>query len=76
MTSNIIETKESFSADVAHWSVSLAEKIIELKPQKVLEFGCNIGKNLAAIHKRNKNIELLGVDINKEAISQGKNIWP
>lgn len=39
---------------------------------KILELGCGDGINLRKIAKKNHNLELLGIDINKFAIETGK----
>ena len=55
-----------------HWSKFMAEEILKLKPRSVLEFGCNVGRNLCAIRDRDSTVLLRGVDINAEAVAFGR----
>lgn len=53
------------------WSRFVAEKVCHLTPNRVFEFGCNAGKNLAAILQVNDTIRCFGIDINENAIAHG-----
>jgi pseudaminic acid biosynthesis-associated methylase len=39
-------------------------------PKAVLEVGCNIGSNLKAIRSIDRNLQLVGVDVNVDAITE------
>jgi len=54
------------------WSKFIATKVLEYAPKKVLEFGCNAGKNLIAIKNSDADVDVFGVDINCEAIKYAK----
>lgn len=64
-------TNELYKSDV-----KLFKDVFKLtgKLKNVLEFGCNIGLNLKAIKKINKNCYLTGVEINKNAVNEAKKI--
>ena len=51
------------------WSQDLARRIVDAGPGRVLEFGCNVGRHLRAIHGLDPSIALTGVDINARAIA-------
>jgi SAM-dependent methyltransferase len=55
-----------------HWSEFMADQVLRLKPRSVLEFGCNVGRNLLAIRERAPTLILRGVDINAEAVAFGR----
>ena len=55
-----------------HWSLFMAEQILQLKPRSVLEFGCNVGRNLLSLRNRDPSLILQGVDINKNAVEVGR----
>jgi len=61
-----------FYTDESHWAAHMAEQIIALNPKRVFEFGCNVGRNLAAIAKRKGDIALTGCDINQDAVRFGQ----
>lgn len=49
----------------------LIEKISKYSPLSVLEIGANCGPNLYLLAKKYPNIEIVGIDINEEAIKRG-----
>jgi SAM-dependent methyltransferase len=55
-----------------HWSDFMAEQVLNLSPRSVLEFGCNVGRNLSALRERAPSLILKGVDINAEAVGYGR----
>lgn len=54
------------------WSEQMAEQVLRFRPRSVLEFGCNAGRNLAAIRSRDSEVRLLGIDINADAVAYGR----
>jgi SAM-dependent methyltransferase len=54
------------------WARLLADLVTDLKIASVLEFGCNVGRNLAAIAAAAPDVRLVGVDVNAEAIRLGR----
>jgi SAM-dependent methyltransferase len=54
------------------WARLLANLAGDLKPRSVLEFGCNVGRNLAAIREAAPAVRLLGIDVNPQAVSVGR----
>ena len=61
-----------FYKDNKPWARYLVDIVSDLKPKSVFEFGCNIGRNLLAIKEALPEIELNGIDINKDAIEEGR----
>ena len=55
-----------------HWSSFIAEQVLGLKPSSVLEFGCNVGRNLSALRELAPDVVLKGIDINAEAVAFGQ----
>lgn len=54
------------------WARLLAELARDLEPDSVLEFGCNVGRNLDAIAAARPGCRMVGLDINPEAIHIGR----
>jgi SAM-dependent methyltransferase len=54
------------------WARMLRELVEELRPASVLEFGCNVGRNLLAMQGAVPGMRLVGIDINAEAIREGR----
>lgn len=52
----------------------LVDTIMKYNPQSVLEIGCDMGQNLRLIAQRNPEIKCVGIDINKESISEGNKL--
>ncbi len=57
------------------WTPALVDAILEREPRRVLEFGCNVGRNLRAIRDRAPGVELVGIDVNAEAVAWGRRKW-
>ena len=51
------------------WARFMAEAILRHSPATVLEFGCNVGRNLATIRDSAPDVRLLGLDINADAVA-------
>jgi hypothetical protein len=62
---------KSWYQEFKPWARLLADLVADLRPTSVLEFGCNVGRNLAAIAAANPGVRLLGLDVNREAIELG-----
>src|SRR5580765_4557008 len=56
----------------AHWADFMTDQVLSLRPRSVLEFGCNVGRNLFALRERATGLILKGVDINAEAVAFGR----
>lgn len=56
------------------WSTFMAERITAFQPNSVFEFGCNAGKNLAAVQSSAAGAFVAGIDINKKAIDFGRGL--
>jgi len=54
------------------WSKFIAKNVMNYKPNRVFEFGCNAGKNLIEIKNIDSSIDLYGIDINCKAIEFGQ----
>src|SRR6516164_877998 len=50
----------------------MAEQMLNLNPRPVLEFGCNVGRNLSVLRECAPALILKGVDINAEAVAFGR----
>jgi SAM-dependent methyltransferase len=54
------------------WVDVLCEYVRALKPRKVMEFGCNVGRNLHHSREAFPGLEVYGVDINAAAVAAGR----
>lgn len=54
------------------WAGMLRDLARELRPGSVLEFGCNVGRNLLALREADPGMRLVGIDINAEAVREGR----
>jgi len=54
-----------------HWRQFIADRVAAYRPETVLEFGCNAGRNLVEVRDRWPGARLLGVDVNAEAVQFG-----
>lgn len=54
------------------WAVLVADVARALDAKSVLEFGCNVGRNLAAVRAALPDARIVGYDINPEAIRLGR----
>jgi SAM-dependent methyltransferase len=54
------------------WSIEMARHVLQFAPRRVLEFGCNAGKNLRAIRTVAPQVEVYGIDINRAAIEYAR----
>lgn len=66
--------RKSYTRD-QHWRGFMAGKVLAESPKRVLEFGCNVGRNLLAIQSRDRNVRLTGVDVNAVAVAYGRRTW-
>lgn len=57
------------------WTGSLVDAILETGPRRIVELGCNVGRNLRAIRDRDANVELVGIDVNAQAVEWGRRKW-
>lgn len=53
----------------------LADEVVKLAPDSVLEFGCAAGRNLHAIRDRLPDARLVGLDINPKTVGHGVKHW-
>jgi SAM-dependent methyltransferase len=66
--------RKSYTQD-QHWRGFMAGRVLATKPRRVVEFGCNVGRNLLAIREVNPLVDMLGVDLNAEAVAYGRKKW-
>jgi SAM-dependent methyltransferase len=66
--------RKSYTRD-QHWRGFMAGKVLAHSPRTVVEFGCNVGRNLLAIQVRDAKVKLLGIDVNAEAVAYGRRRW-
>lgn len=57
------------------WTPALVDAILERNPRRILEFGCNAGRNLRAVRDRAPGVELVGIDVNAKAVAWGRREW-
>lgn len=69
-----LETLDFYTAPT-HWSHDIADRVLSYRPKRVLEFGCNAGRNLQAIDERAGSVELVGLDINEDAVAHGVELF-
>lgn len=62
----------TFYRDTKPWADEIVQLTHDLGARSVLEFGCNIGRNLHAIAEKLPDVRLVGVDINREAVELGR----
>jgi SAM-dependent methyltransferase len=67
-----IAVPEFYKKSHTHWSDFMAEQVLRLAPGSVLEFGCNVGRNLHALRERAPSVVLKGIDVNAEAVAFGR----
>lgn len=51
---------------------AIAAKVVEESPKRVLEFGCNVGRNLVAIRQLDASIHVEGVDVGHQPVRFGR----
>jgi SAM-dependent methyltransferase len=61
-----------FYKELKPWTRYLVDLVQHLQPESVLEFGCNVGRNLNAIRAVLPTAKLVGFDINAEAVAHGR----
>jgi SAM-dependent methyltransferase len=61
----------SWYQDDKPWTRVLVDLVSDLRPASVLEFGCNVGRNLAAIAEALPETRLVGLDVNEAAVAAG-----
>jgi hypothetical protein len=54
----------------------LASQCASIAADSVLELGCNVGANLQAFWRANKNLKLYGIDLNQNAVAWGLRNMP
>jgi SAM-dependent methyltransferase len=54
----------------------LAGKCASLRPESVLELGCNVGANLRALWRVDSRIKLYGIELNENAVRWGMKNMP
>ncbi len=54
------------------WVDVLSEYVAALRPARVMEFGCNVGRNLHYLREAFPDVQFTGVDINAAAIEKGR----
>ena len=57
------------------YTAGIVKDVLKTGPTSVVEFGCNTGRNLAAIRRVDPTVVLLGIDINAKAVAWGKRTW-
>lgn len=63
---------QPFYGQAKPWATWIADVVKEIRPLSVLEFGCNLGRNLATIRAACSPARLVGLDINAGAVAAGR----
>ncbi len=58
--------------DPKPYAHAFVELVRDLAPASVLEFGCNVGRNLASIAEALPDTTCVGIDVNSEAVEAGR----
>ncbi len=67
-----LKLQDFYKKPETHWSRFMAEEILSFQPLSVLEFGCNVGRNLESLRQRAPDLKLQGIDINADAVEFGR----
>jgi SAM-dependent methyltransferase len=54
------------------WARFMADQVLGYSPTTVLEFGCNVGRNLATIRAAAPDVRVIGLDINPDAVADAR----
>ena len=54
------------------WSDFIVDEILKFEPKSVLEFGCNVGKNILVLNERAPATFTAGIDVNAAATAFGR----
>jgi SAM-dependent methyltransferase len=54
------------------WARFMADRVLDHSPATVLEFGCNVGRNLATIREQAPDVRVRGLDINADAVAEAR----
>lgn len=65
----------TYTSEVPHYAVTIADLIASMRPGSVLEFGCNAGRNLDQIRRRIPATQFFGVDVNQQNIERGRKLF-
>jgi hypothetical protein len=57
------------------YAQTIADLITSMRPDSVLEFGCNAGRNLDQLRRQLPGARLFGVDVNPTGIEQGRDLF-
>lgn len=57
------------------WAPALVDAVLVSQPATILDFGCNMGRNLRAIRARAPEATLIGIDVNRKAVAWGRAHW-
>jgi len=61
-----------FYWDYQPWVDVIQDYVAAVRPTRVMEFGCNVGRNLHYLREAFPHLELLGVDVNAAAVEHGR----
>lgn len=69
------EQPAAYPDNAPAYAAFVSDLIYSLRPDSVLEFGCNAGRNLDQIRRRLPNARLTGVDINPDAVKLARDLF-
>jgi SAM-dependent methyltransferase len=69
------EQPPSYVDNAPVYAVFVSDMICSLRPNSVLEFGCNAGRNLDQIRRRLPTASLTGVDVNPDAVKLARELF-
>ncbi|OSS42406.1 hypothetical protein DESAMIL20_1959 [Desulfurella amilsii] len=60
----------------ARYKIDIVSNYINFKPEKILEFGCGIGRNVPFLKEKFPDSKLFGIDISQKSIEIAKSQYP
>ena len=72
---NSEEQPASYDRPAPRYAEIVTDLIASMRPESVLEFGCNAGRNLALLQGKCAGAKLLGIDLNPLMIERGRGMF-
>ena len=60
----------------SEYKIRILKKYVDILPNKILEFGCGVGRNLKYLHQYFQHSEIYGCDISKKSIELAQKSHP
>ncbi len=72
---NSEEQPASYDGPAPRYAEIVTDLIASMRPESVLEFGCNAGRNLALLQGKCASAKLVGIDLNPLMIERGRGMF-